>query len=50
MDIDIASMIAGLPNFLGLIFAIIVLREQNMRLSESLERLIDVIVKRENCE
>jgi len=37
MDQMIQSVIAGLPNFIGLVLAILVLREQNQRLLVLLE-------------
>lgn len=47
--LDIGQIVSGLPSFLGLIFCVYVLEKENRSLRDELRRIIDVIIKRENC-
>lgn len=49
MDEMLQVVVPQLPNFIGLIVAIIYLWRDGQRQSQRIDRLIDVIVKRENC-
>jgi len=48
--IDIGAIIEGMPNFVGLMVCIAVLYRLNVSKQTTIDRLIDTIVKRENCE
>ncbi len=40
MDELLKSVITGMPSFIGLVLAVIVLREQNQRLLAMIERMV----------
>lgn len=47
---DISEIIKQLPNFVGLLVCIWFMRDVNRALHDQNQRLIDVIVRRENCD
>jgi len=48
--VDLQYLLAQLPNFLGLIFCILLQFKLIGVLQADVKRLLDVIIKRENCE
>lgn len=47
---DIEAYIQQLPNLAGLLFCVIYLWRDSERKNAMISHLIDVIIKRENCE
>jgi hypothetical protein len=47
---DVNALITQLPNFAGMLIALGYLWQASKRQQTLIERLVDVIIKRENCE
>lgn len=49
MDQLLQTVVTQMPNFIGLVVALIYLWRDGQRQSQRIDKLIDVIVNRENC-
>jgi hypothetical protein len=49
-NIDLNNVVQNLPNFGGMIFCIIILWRVAIRQQDTIDKLTDSIIKRENCD
>jgi len=50
MELPIQELLNGFPSFVGLLICILILARALERADKRLERLVESIIKRENCE